>query len=1259
MCLRRVVRSSFLLFAVTSFLFAHHSFVYSSLFVYSIPARGDAFVPYRNHPLTHLLRPSFEWARDERGDKRQYTLVLGAVGPSALSFEETDYTLRLVARAGLARARPRPHSAVDALERAAKAKSRAAKAAALASANKKSASAPPSLGRSAEVSVPTSRTDASASRAAPRASAAAALQTRSRRERDPGWRFHVPAVHGAAREPTPAVKGRGVRKHVRLEWAPARWLAPEDGSVAEPDVRDIYLETPGSRAASEDGAVPYWQRASGDASPCGSDGRALSPSRRRTVIAVVATAMGGAAVPASPPHTVAEVEAKTDGDGDGDGAVDAIDCATAAAATLHGVALAEPVAAVNVAALAHSLKDSLAAREQAMLVEETAEQATVIATLVDALDSGHGNAATHSVAARIAVIAQRSSRGSSEAPSVAALQATLEDQHKTIAKVSVLLFTVTFYANLAHNLTILYSHIAQLVSALHCPVGAVAAPAVSAARRGKGTPHKAGRPASLDAAHAQAALDAAAAARALYQRSEISARAAEEEAASLRSELIDAQRLADAAERAASASVRATHERERAAAAAGEAALSQAVRDAVASATVRLETEHREAVDLLSSSSVERAVAAATAKLEAEHRRTLEALEQQHLIDVASAAQATEAAAAAPRGDVEDLRAPRTPTRGGGAPPDFSTPVPSERRLALLALQREGALSFLSFALLFCLLIYSCLLYYFAFSYTEATFLRGQCAVYEAMAAELDSDRAARHTELQAALDEQLLADDDADAGEAAREAAGLRTVLLTAATLQLTTRVALVRVHAEACRVRATTLPTTSRYTPGMRDHSARAEASEVETLHWGIMQCLDFHDSHSKRLRLEVDDACRQVRACVCVRTRGLRTVDAAGRLLRVRMCAARASSRETSAYRDAVATRFPPPSLSQQHTHPLFHFFLFSSLLFFSPPLDPDDTLQTGTHETALLETIGSGCAADDTPAEAAARAAINRSLVATQTQLRDVTSEQLAAIARQTERVQAALDARPAMLPAEGVSDDAAAVAAALRAINDDVTRAAAVRAEHAVASPISPPRTRPSPPRDEMATGDSPTGISFPPFESTLTGDNLRPTRDDAREGERLCDGDDATEVGGNAVADVVASDDANHVDDRSNPNPNAAIADVVASVDDPDAAPDTPGGSESGSGAVAVEEEARRALVSQVREQAMMIATLTDALHSVDGDHSTAARDEHFADHASAEPQIGDDASAAALQTYYDDHVAIIETLCRALTASEAREDAL
>ena len=131
-----------------------------------------------------------------------------------------------------------------------------------------------------------------------------------------------------------------------------------------------------------------------------------------------------------------------------------------------------------------------------------------------------------------------------------------------------------------------------------------------------------------------------------------------------------------------------------------------------------------------------------------------------------------------------------------------------------------------------------------------------------------DADREARHSELQAALDEQMRADDDVAADDAEREAAGLRTVLLTASTLQLTTRVALVRIHAEACCVRATTLPTTSRYTPRMSDYDARSEASEVETLHWGIMQCLEFHESHTKRLRLESYDACRQVRACLSVR-------------------------------------------------------------------------------------------------------------------------------------------------------------------------------------------------------------------------------------------------------------------------------------------------------------------------------------------------------------------------------------------------------
>ena len=640
--------------------------------VLAAQARGDAFVPYRNHPLTHLLRPSLEWARSERGDRRQYTVMLGAVGPSALSFKETNHVLRLVAQAGVTRASPRPPSAVDALARAqrtARAKAKAAATAKTAAAAK--ASAAPQYLLSAQAGVAAWKTDTFESRAVSRARAPAAAQkTRSRRAHGAGWRFHVPAVRGAAtRVPTPAVKGRGIRKHVRLEWAPAPWLAPKDGSEPVPDVRDIYLEGDGS-VASEDGAVPYWQRASG-VEGCGSGGesppsgeeRELSPSRRRTVVALPATQAGNAPLPASLPLAASVATAANDG----------------------GVVPAESMAVTDRVAPAHSLKDSLLAREKAMLLNETAEQATVIATLVDALDSGHGDDTTHSVAARIAVIAQSSPGvcGDAEGASVAALHATLGEQHKTIGR---------------------------LISAHHRPAGANAAPAVSAALRGEGTPHKAARPAALDAARAQAALDEASAARALYQRSEISARAAVEEAASLRSELIDAQHLTDAAESAASATVRAAQERERTVAAAGDAALSQAVRDAVASATSRLEAEHRDALDRLSSSSAERAIAAATAKLEAEHRRALEALEQQHLIDIASAAHATEAAASLQRRDDDETpRALRTPVRGDAPPPDFSTPLPSERRLALLALQRE-----------------------------EATFLRGQAAVYDAMAAELD-----------------------------------------------------------------------------------------------------------------------------------------------------------------------------------------------------------------------------------------------------------------------------------------------------------------------------------------------------------------------------------------------------------------------------------------------------------------------------------------------------------------------------------------
>ena len=311
---------------------------------------------------------------------------------------------------------------------------------------------------------------------------------------------------------------------------------------------------------------------------------------------------------------------------------------------------------------------------------------------------------------------------------------------------------------------------------------------------------------------------------------------------------------------------------------------------------------------------------------------------------------------------------------------------------------------------------------------------------------------------------------------------------------------------------------------------------------------------------------------------------------------------------------------------------------------------DWRQTETHETALLETVGSGYPVDDTPAEAAARAALNRSLVATQAQLRDVTSEQIAAITRQTKRLQAALEKGGAVPPTDGVKngdvDDAAAVAAAQRAINEDVTRAAAVRAEHAVASPVSPLHTvRPSPPRDDMATGDSPTGISFPPFQSTLDDDE-RATVDAESDGEGLGANAAATgDAGETSVADALDTADTGvHGSDAL---PTETQSELTA----PDPL--------CGSAAEDEEEDARQALVSQVREQAMMIATLTDALHSVGGDHSTAARDERFADEASTEPTIGDDASVAALQAYYDDHVVIIETLCRALNASEAREDAL
>jgi hypothetical protein len=66
----------------------------------------------------------------------------------------------------------------------------------------------------------------------------------------------------------------------------------------------------------------------------------------------------------------------------------------------------------------------------------------------------------------------------------------------------------------------------------------------------------------------------------------------------------------------------------------------------------------------------------------------------------------------------------------------------------------------------------------------------------------------------------------------------------------------------------------------------------------------------------------------------------------------------------------------------THPLHHL----SPSFFA-------CTQTRAHEKAILETLGSGDARDDTPREMAARAAVHRSATAVQQQLRALSEEQV--------------------------------------------------------------------------------------------------------------------------------------------------------------------------------------------------------------------------------------------------------------------------
>ena len=910
-------------------------------------ARGDAFVPYRNHPLTQLLRASFEREREERkpGARRQHTVVLGAVGPSSLSFEEIDHVLRLVGQASVdapvPAARPTLSSSVRARTRTrARAQNQPSvqppmrtpmrlRSQRSRTANVHSATRT-ALPVTKSMRVPLPSRTVVRTQANPQQQHWRRVQRVRLPGEENGWRYAVPvatATHTSTAggtfdylkrtvidaPPGPAMRGRGVRKHVRMEWDPAAQYEPEHEYR---DVRDIYL-----------GGAAEEERIRASAGDYATDLRSAA-SRRQTVVKVVTPNRR-----ASPISKGAKEESKN---------VEPVQ---------------EPVEEEGAA------EDSTPENTEAeALREKTHEQATIIATLVDALHSAHGDADKHSVAARVAAHVQK--------PLLR--ETSLEELHVKFAEQNEM--------------------IGKLIHAHHPDPGAVAYVAyggggndaasagAEAARRGNGTPRRpqsqeddyphtpsspsfvfeaaesddeeetaaaeaaarvrSGSPETAQRRDAQilALKDAqeAAEAEAEFLRSELAqsksdaaARIAEaealaaDEAACLRSELkqelesressaaersklarregaaqaAESERLRSELAQSLASSRRESEEaaeveaeRLRAelirmqqsmvamesAAAAAEAAaeaevemgkvdgdaMSRVVAEAVAAAKAELHAEHLAKVDGLKSEhgaelehitsvlhraeeqQASDAVAAVTAELRSEHEEAMRQMEEQHLVDIAHAAAATDAAARATinvssgGGDSDgaasaSTHAARTPTRAS-ARSMLSTPLPSVRRLELLALQRE-----------------------------EATFLRGQSAVYDVMATELDADRVAQHGELQLALEEQRVLEDDLRSSDDAREEAGIRTVMLTASTLQLTTLVAQVRVHADACRVRATTLPTTQRYTPRPFGHSSSSSSSEEDTLHWGITQCLDFHTSHSKRLHSVTGDSCQEVRA------------------------------------------------------------------------------------------------------------------------------------------------------------------------------------------------------------------------------------------------------------------------------------------------------------------------------------------------------------------------------------------------------------
>ena len=284
-----------------------------------------------------------------------------------------------------------------------------------------------------------------------------------------------------------------------------------------------------------------------------------------------------------------------------------------------------------------------------------------------------------------------------------------------------------------------------------------------------------------------------------------------------------------------------------------------------------------------------------------------------------------------------------------------------------------------------------------------------------------------------------------------------------------------------------------------------------------------------------------------------------------------------------------------------------------------------------------------------------------------------------MARQTKRLQEALGQKKSNSTTTSKREKSslssspsstASVSAALKlAIDIDVTNAAVERdAQSPPPSPLGPQGKSPS--KRGLATGDSPTGIplGLPPFSSLLdSGPPLEPSHDDEVEDEGVDMVDVAeTEVatGGIGAAQLVVPIAFAVIppDQRELRRMTATASKARNSLAKVQSLPppmedfgDDEDDDEAAELAAMLESEAKDALVARVREQAMMIATLTDALHSVELHHSTAARDEH----ASAEPSISSDAPMDELQSYFDDHVAIIDTLCRALNASEEREDAL